>query len=193
MLCISEDGAKNQARERPIPLTPEASESIAYLLARWERLGGTSPDDFILPHRTGIGSRDATFTLPMFSINRSWMSIRKAAIPVLGDKMKKFRIYDCRVTAITWVLSNGKVSLLTAERLFGHISIQMQRRYFKPDMDTMRNAVSILGVAQSKPVSTIREVAFTKCVRIDEALKQLPRKAVAAVAELMQPKKAEEV
>lgn len=188
-LTIGEDGAKNHARMRTIPLTSEAQDSISYLLARWEKLGGQSLDDFILPHRSEIGQ--AVFSTPMGGIYRSWMTIRKAAIPVLGDKIKTFRVYDCRVTAITWVLSNGKVSLLTAERLFGHVSIQMQRRYFKPDIETMRNAVSFLGTGQtSQP--TIRESAFDNCVRIDAAIKRLPRRAVAAVTGFMQmPKKVE--
>jgi integrase len=190
-LCISEDGAKNQARMRTVPLTPEASESIAYLLARWQRLGGMNPDDFILPHRSEIGEQTPNFAHTMTSINASFMAIRKAAVPVLGEKINKFRIYDCRVTAITWVLSSGKISLLTAERLFGHISIQMQRRYFKPDIDTMREAVAVLGVTQSKPEDSAKQRSI-KCVRIDEALKQLPRKATAAVAGfLTPPRKAE--
>jgi integrase len=143
-ITIGWEGAKNRARIRTIPLNRDAADAIEALLRRWQKLGGSSPDDFLLPFRVDIGDRTPNFTRPMTSIHQGWMAIRAAAIPILGEKIRKFRIYDCRVTAITWVLSNGNVSLLTAERLFGHVSIQMQRRYFKPEMDTIREAVALL-------------------------------------------------
>jgi integrase len=143
---VSEDGAKNQGRERTVHLSvQEASESIEYLLTRWQHLGGKNPNDFILPHRADIGDRTPDFERPMTCMHRAWMAIRAAAIPVLGEKIRRFRIYDCRVTAITKTLASNNVSLLTAERMFGHVSIEMQRRYFKPDQDTLRAAWTVLG------------------------------------------------
>lgn len=152
MISISEDGAKNQARIREVPLTADALQSVEYLLARWQRLGGKDDSEFILPHRDELGQGRANFTRPMVSVNNAWIAIRNAAAvaaleqndPKLAAKVKRFRIYDCRVTAITRALSSGAVSLLTAERLFGHVSIQMQRRYFKPELDVLRSAVDVL-------------------------------------------------
>jgi hypothetical protein len=35
--------------------------------------------------------------------------------------------------------------------LFGQVSQKMQKRYYKPDMDTLRDAVAVLDEAPRKP------------------------------------------
>ena len=49
--CITvREGAKNEARERTIPLNVTALESMTWILERWEQLGGNRPEQYILPH-----------------------------------------------------------------------------------------------------------------------------------------------
>jgi integrase len=62
------------------------------------------------------------------------------------------RPYDCRVTAVTRSLTSGKVSITAAQRLFGHVSQKMQKRYYKPDMDVLREAVEVLESPAKKPL-----------------------------------------
>ena len=142
--------AKNEYRERTVPLSPRAMESIRWLLERWRRLGGHKPEEYVLPHNGRYGQKGThDVSRPMYGIGRAWDGIRKAwadkaQTPEDHHRRLTFRIYDMRVTAITKTLSTGKVSVHTAKRLFGHVSEQMQRRYFKPDLDTMREAVNLL-------------------------------------------------
>jgi integrase len=138
------EGAKNHERERTIPLIDGAYESMQWLVGRWVSLGGAGPTEYILPcqPRRKFGHTD--FRQPMRSIKRSWWTFKdeiKADDPELYKKIETFRIYDCRVTAITRTLASQKVSLHTAKKLFGHVSEQMQRRYFKPDHDLLRDAL----------------------------------------------------
>jgi integrase len=140
------EGAKNKDRERLIPLSDEAFESMAWLIERYESLksGDGSPDDFILPHCSSRKNGPRDFTRPMLSIKKAWAGIRAEAVKEIGPHMAKFRIYDCRVTAVTKALSSGRVSIHTAEKLFGHVSQAMQRRYYKPTMSVLREAVEEL-------------------------------------------------
>jgi integrase len=135
------DGAKNEQRVRTIPLTDDAMESILFIIYRWQRIGGHDYRSYILPSRAADGPTGETdFYKPMGSIKKAWGEIKNEA-KIQGS----YRIYDCRVTAVTKALSSGKVSVHTAKKLFGHVSEAMQRRYFKPDMDLLREAVTIMA------------------------------------------------
>lgn len=130
-------GAKNDERERPIPLNGAALEHATWMLDRWKRLGGLYDDQFLLPQRAPRRGEPPDFSKPMTSIKTAWYAIaEEAKLPT--------RIYDCRVTAITKVLKSGKVSIHTAKKLFGHVSEAMQRRYYKPQIDILREAVEVL-------------------------------------------------
>jgi integrase len=152
ILTVTQEGAKNAYRRRTVPLIPEALESMRWLVARWERLGGNSPNQYILPMRIW---RTAGYDLskPMESIKRAWEEIRKESAKQIGPKMLKFRIYDARVTAITRTLSDGQTPLHAAQRVFGHVSQEMQKRYFKPDADLLRRTLSVLDTSAGRRVN----------------------------------------
>jgi len=44
-------GTKNDYRIRTIPLNPVTLDSMRWIVKRWEKLGGTEADRYILPHR----------------------------------------------------------------------------------------------------------------------------------------------
>jgi integrase len=137
------DGAKNESRERTIPLTDQALESVNWILERFRYLGGEHGDEFILPHCSNRKNGPRDFSRPMGSIKKAFAGIRQDAVKEIGPHMARFRIYDCRTTAVTRSLSSGKVSIHTAEKLFGH-SQAMTRRYYKPTMSVLREAVDVL-------------------------------------------------
>ena len=116
--CVTvREGAKNEYRQRTIPLNPAAKESMEWILDRWKKIGGSDDDHYILPHRPRGGERAPHWrktipwilTEPTTSMHKAWMGIREAAgIP-------HFRIYDCRVQAITKLLSDPNVSAQVLE------------------------------------------------------------------------------
>lgn len=138
------EGAKNKDRERLVPLGDQAFESMTWIMKRLDALGSHSGGDYILPHCSSRRNGPRDFSRPMGSIKKAWSGIRDEAIDKIGPHMAKFRIYDCRVTAVTKALASGEVSIHTAEKLFGHVSQSMQRRYYKPAMSVLRAAVDVL-------------------------------------------------
>ena len=56
-------------------------------------------------------------------MHKAFRGIRNAA------GLPHFRIYDCRVQAITKLLSNPAVSAQVSKEIAGHISQRMQDRY----------------------------------------------------------------
>lgn len=153
------EGTKNEDRERTVPLTPSAWASARWLVDRWKDLGGNSPDDYILPSRPKTRKGPWRFDKPLVTIRRATEAIFKAAGVPFGTKIKGFRIYDCRVTAITKTLSSGDVSVHTAKKLFGHVSEAMQKRYYKPQMETLRDAVAHLETEQKARPARLTLVA----------------------------------
>jgi integrase len=143
--CITvREGAKNDARERTIPLNATALESMIWILERWKKLGGSSEEHYILPHRprtrTNHWRTKAPWLVdePMTAITSAFNGIRKAA------GLSHFRIYDCRVQAITKLLSNPKVSTQVSKEIAGHISEAMQNRYSIQRFETKKAALDAL-------------------------------------------------
>jgi integrase len=132
------DGAKNDYRDRTIPLNAAAMDSVMWLLARWERLGGSQDSAFILPKRPVTRKGPWIFTEPMGSIKTAFTAIRKAS------GLPQFRIYDCRVQAITKLLSNPAVSPQVSREIAGHISQTMQNHYSIQQFDTKMAALEAL-------------------------------------------------
>lgn len=133
------EGAKNGERVRPVPLNGHAFASVQWIVARYEDIGGKSPDDFVLPHRSNKGRGLPDFTKAITSIYGAFQGLMKDA------EIEGYRLYDvARVTPITRALSSGKIPVHTAQKLFGHVSQAMQRRYYKPHLDALRSAVSVL-------------------------------------------------
>jgi integrase len=132
------DGAKNDYRDRTIPLNRAAYDSMCWLIDRWEQLGGRDPMQFILPHRPKSNGGPWILTEPMTSIGTAFRKIRAAA------GLTHFRVYDCRVQAITKLLSNPAVSPQVAKEIAGHISQAMQDRYSIQQFDTKLAALEAL-------------------------------------------------
>jgi hypothetical protein len=128
---------------------------MCWLLDRWEDLGGKNESDFILPHRPRALKGPWIFTEPMTAITSAFGRIRKEA------GLPTFRIYDCRVQAITKLLSNPMVSPQVSKEIAGHISQAMQNRYSIQQFDTKKAALDALESPQippRKPVEKISEI-----------------------------------
>jgi integrase len=137
------DGAKNDYRDRTIPMNAAALDSMFWILERWEKLGGREDSEFILPHRPRKPKGPWIFEEPMTAITSAFSAIRKQA------GLPSFRIYDCRVQAITKLLSNPAVSPQVSKEIAGHISQAMQNHYSIQQFDTKMAALEAL---ESPPV-----------------------------------------
>jgi integrase len=132
------EGAKNRFRNRTIPLNAAAFESMTWILNRWKKLGGKSEQHYILPHRPRIPQGPWIFDEPMLAISTAFTQIRITA------DLRHFRLYDCRVQAITKLLSNPMVSPQVSKEIAGHISDAMQSRYSIQRFDTKLAALEAL-------------------------------------------------
>ncbi len=144
--CITvRDGAKNDYRDRTIPMNAAAYDSMCWMLDRWSDLGGQKESEFILPHRPRSKGGQWLFDEPMTAITTAFNRIRaEAGLP-------KFRVYDCRVQAITKLLSNPAVSPQVSKEIAGHISQAMQDRYSIQQHDTKMAALEALEHPAVRP------------------------------------------
>lgn len=132
-------GAKNQFRERSIPLNFLASRSIRWLIQRWKKAGGTKPDQYILFHRAQRHHGEVDFYRPQGHIY-------KAARKLLADAgLGHLSPYDMRSHAITKLLANPQVSPQVAQEIAGHISKEMQDRYSKQRLENKKAALDAFG------------------------------------------------
>jgi integrase len=152
------EGTKNEFRIRTIPLNWVAVRSMKWILRRWEDLGGSRPEEYILPHRGKRSGQErqskahrrapADFTRPMDSIYR-------AAKLILRDAgMPTFVPYDTRSTAITKVLSDPNVSDQMAEEIIGHANTFTKRRYSRQRLEKKAVAMERLCLDE-KPSSKL--------------------------------------
>lgn len=141
---------------------------MAWLVERWEELGGTSPEEFLLPKRPKSIHGAWIFTEPMTSIKTAFGKIRKEA------GLPKFRVHDCRVQAITKLLANPRCSSQTAKELAGHISQAMQDRYsiqqFETKMEALRSLDGLGATNGPQPVEIAR--------KLPQAEKNLPEQDI---------------
>jgi site-specific recombinase XerD len=148
------EGAKNEYRQRTIPLNAAARESMEWILERWAKIGGSSEEHYILPHRprgqqAPHWRKKIPWILdePTTSMYSSFRSIRNAA------GLPHMRIYDCRVQAITKLLSSPKVSPQVSREIAGHISQAMQNRYSIQTFSTKKAALDTLDTPPTNPVN----------------------------------------
>jgi integrase len=142
------EGAKNGERVRTVNLVPSAVASAKWLVERWERLGGTSGDQYLLPHKSTIANK--TFNRPMVSINFAWNAIKKEwMVRQPKQARKETRQYDARVSAATMLLKNPRLSLPTIEKALGWTpSSAMRKRYYRAEQDMLREALNTLEDGQ---------------------------------------------
>jgi integrase len=132
------EGAKTAYRERTIPLNKSAYESMHWIIERWIALGGTEGDQYILPHRPRREKGSWIFDEPTTSISATFARIREEA------GLPQLRVYDCRVQAITKLLSNPAVSPQVSKEIAGHISQAMQDRYSIQQFETKKAALDAI-------------------------------------------------
>ena len=146
-------GTKNDYRIRTIPLNFLALRSMRWILKRWESLGGTEPEQYILPHharrtpdqQAGRGHQRHSppiFTEPMGHIYRAARGILKEA------GLSHLDPYDMRSHFITKISEDPDVSDETYEQLTGHKGTAMRKRYAKPRMIKKAAAVGKLCIEQ---------------------------------------------
>ena len=82
----------------------------------------------------------------MKSVNTAFNGIRKEA------GLPTFRVYDCRVQAITKLLSDPAVSPQVSKEIAGHITQAMQDRYSIQQYDTKMAALEALESPSFAPV-----------------------------------------
>jgi integrase len=137
-------GRPYSAEEKALLLKTAFSKKCWYLAAHSLRI--------MLNTGCGFGELRATRRADIDSIKTAFRSIRtKCGL--------KGRIYDCRVTAITETLSDGDVSINTAQKLYGHVDKAMQKRYYKPDLETLRAATDKLQA--KKPPENVQKIKTT--------------------------------
>ena len=130
-------GAKNDYRIRTIPLNFIALRSMRWIIRRWEELGGTGSEQYILPHNAtrepGKKSHGRVtppdFTQPMGHIYRAARGILKDA------GLSHLHPYDMRSHAITKILSDPNCSDQVYEEIAGHSGRQMRMRYSKQRLE----------------------------------------------------------
>jgi integrase len=139
------EGAKNYQRERTVRLVPSALESTTWIVARFEKMGGLSADQFILPHRK------KGLYFPMGSTYRSWCAIIDAAIAKYSDnlelvyKLQHTRQCDGRTSAACLMLQNEKLSLPVIEKALGWTpNTHMRKRYHKAAQNIQYEALMTL-------------------------------------------------
>jgi integrase len=123
-IIIVKGGAKNEYRVRSITLNRIALESMRWIVHRWEDLGGSSPEQYVLPHRSVRGS-GTQFDVPMGHIyNAAKLILADAGLPHMVP-------YDMRSCAITKILSDPECSDQMYEELAGHstASKEIRMRY----------------------------------------------------------------
>src|ERR1700722_12817549 len=141
-------GNKNDYRLRSIPLNFLALRSMRWIVKRWEKLGGTDADQYILPHHArrtteeksqrGHTAAGPIFTEPMGHIYRAARGILKDA------GLDHLDPYDMRSHAITKLLSNPDVSDQVYTEIVGHVGDAMKRRYSKQQMEKKRIAMDAI-------------------------------------------------
>jgi integrase len=136
-------GAKNQGRERTIPLNYHALKSFRWLVERWtkahKRDQPLDPDQYILYHRAQRRHAVVDFYKPQGHVY-------KAARKILAEAgLAHLDPYDMRSHAITKLLSNPKVSAQVAQEIAGHISKAMQDRYSAQRLENKKIALDAFG------------------------------------------------
>jgi integrase len=144
------EGLKNPFRQRLLPLNWIALRSMKWILRRWEDMGGTEPEQYVLPHLARRAPDDKNkkkksepiFTEPMLTI---WNAARK----ILNEAgLSHLDPYDCRSHFATKIMENPDVSEMEAGEWIGHsrVAREMNRRYFAPKMKKMVKAVEKVAV-----------------------------------------------
>lgn len=124
-------GSKNDYRIRAITLNWIALRSMRWIVRRWQDLGGSNPNQYILPHRARVRGGPPLFDEPMGHIYRAARGILKEA------GLSHLDPYDMRSHAATKILSDPECSDQVYAELVGHSSgdWQMRMRYSRQRLE----------------------------------------------------------
>jgi integrase len=147
-IVIPPKGAKNQRRERPVPLNDTAAWALERLSTRAVTLCGCNgPEDYLIPFRNLNHKFDPTRPCS----EDGW---RTALNQLLGMADVKIRPYDFRHHAVSMALSNTKVTPEGAKAYFGWISPKMFRRYGHQELAALRVVAAAIGTIQGMKKET---------------------------------------
>jgi integrase len=144
------EGAKNEYRERPIPMNTDAAWAMLELLDMARDLGAELPEHYLLPHRAHKRGQKPDPTRPMGSWKKAWYAIRMEASKRY-PKLKTLRMYDLRHYAITSLLENPAVSEQTIKDVAGHVSKKILERYSHIRIARKKAALSALEGLRKEP------------------------------------------
>lgn len=126
-------GTKNDYRIRDVTLNRLALRSMRWIVHRWEELGGTDPEQYILPHRAAKRGGKPQFDVPMGHIYR-------AARGILNDAgLAHLDPYDMRSQFITKVSADPECTDQIYSELTGHTPKdvrEMRNRYSRQLLET---------------------------------------------------------
>ena len=154
---------KNKFRVRTVPMNWLALRSMRWIVHRWEDLGGTDPEQYILPHaakrtpeerKTGNHRRThpPDFTRPMDHIYRAARAILKEA--GLGHMDP----YDMRSTFITKIMNNPEASDQMVKEITGRSrNSRVNDRYSNQQLAKKAVVTDKLAI---DPEPRIRLIAF---------------------------------
>jgi len=122
---------KNDYRIRTVTLNRLALRSMRWIIRRWQDLGGTDGDQFILPHRAAKKGTGWQFNIPMGHIYR-------AATGILHDAGLTHLVpYDMRSQFITGISGDPECSDQMYSELAGHSpkDLKMRARYSRQQLE----------------------------------------------------------
>ena len=115
--------AKNRYRARTIELVgADVLWALECLISRARELGSVDPQHYLFPWRVSVGKYDPEKGMSESGIKKLWNEVREAS------KLRWFRQYDCRHTAITRLAESG-VPTDVIMAMAGHVSEKMRRHY----------------------------------------------------------------
>lgn len=151
-IWIPEEGCKNNARPRKIPLNSEARWAFECCYQRALSLGSRQPDHFLFPFRTARNRFDPTRGATKSWLRKSWTQLRQVAgLPRLSP-------HDLRHMFCSRALSAG-VRPEVVRSLMGHKSQKMTDYYSHVEMQPKIAAVDLLereSAGVRKPVRSER-------------------------------------
>jgi integrase len=149
---IPQEGCKNNARPRKLPLNDSARWAFECCYRRALHLGSTGPDHFLFPFRTKRNEFDPTRPASRSWIRKGWERLRE----VTG--MPRLCPHDLRHLCITRLLEAG-ISPEIVQSISGHKTQRMMDYYSHVRMAPRAAAVDLIDqVAQGgrKPVISVR-------------------------------------
>lgn len=138
-------GAKNEYRDREIPLNETAAWALKQLRALACDRGADLPEHFLIPHRAPNGQKGWDATRPAYSWRKAFNKLREAAgLPFL-------QMHHLRHHTITKLLEDETVSERTVIELAGHVSRKMLDVYSHIRMKRKLEGVMALDKAHLMP------------------------------------------